>query len=84
MVDRITKIEEEMRENPGGVKFNDLRKVCDHHFGEPRNQGSSHYIYKMPWPGNPRVNIQTAKGNAKTYQVKQAITAIDKLREGNR
>jgi hypothetical protein len=35
-------------------------------------------VFKMPWPGDPRINIQSSKGNAKAYQVKQAIAAIDK------
>lgn len=42
-------------------------------------QGSSHRIYKTPWPGDPRVNIQDSKGKAKPYQVKQVIKAIEKL-----
>ena len=32
------------------IRFLDLFKVCEHHFGKPRNSGSSHYIFKMPWP----------------------------------
>ena len=33
----------------------------------------------MPWPGDPRVNIQENKGFAKAYQVKQVLQAIEKL-----
>lgn len=33
----------------------------------------------MPWPGDPRVNMQDAKGKAKPYQVRQLLDAIDKL-----
>jgi hypothetical protein len=40
-------------------------------------------IFKTPWPGDPRFNIQDANGKAKPYQVKQVLKAIDKL-EGNR
>jgi len=68
-----------MRRNPKGVKFQDLCKVCDYYFGEPRQKSSSHRIYKTPWPGNPRVNIQNYKGMAKAYQVRQVLKAIDKL-----
>jgi hypothetical protein len=32
----------------------------------------------MPWPGDPRVNIQNDKGTAKAYQVRQVLKAIDK------
>ena len=47
------------------IHFGDLAKVCDHYFGEPRQKGTSHRVYKMPWPGDPRVNIQNDKGKAK-------------------
>jgi hypothetical protein len=68
-----------MRRNPKGIKYNDLCKVCDHYFGEPRHVGSSHRIYKTLWLGDPRVNIQNDKGMAKAYQVKQVIKAIERL-----
>jgi hypothetical protein len=56
-----------------------LCKVCDHYFGDPRQKGSSHRVYKTPWQGDPRVNIQNAKGKAKAYQVKQVLNANRKL-----
>ncbi len=68
-----------MRRNPKGVGFNELCKVCNHFFGEARQSGSSHRIYKTPWQGDPRVNIQNDKGMAKAYQVKQVLKAIDRL-----
>lgn len=68
-----------MRRNPKGVSFGDLCKVCDHFFGEARQSGSSHRIYKTPWPGDPRVNIQNDKGMAKAYQVKQVLKVIKRL-----
>ena len=70
-----------MRRNPRGIKYNDLCKVCDFYFGSPRNEGTSHRVYKTPWAGDPRVNIQNDKGMAKSYQVKQVIKAIDRLLE---
>jgi hypothetical protein len=34
----------------------------------------------MPWPGDPRVNLQAAEnGKAKAYQVRQLLAAIDRL-----
>ena len=57
-----------MRRNPRNVRFDDLRKVCDHYFGEPRQRGS-HLFYRMPWQGRPLVNIQPVRGMAKAYQV---------------
>ncbi len=75
------KILERMRREPTNVRFSDLLKVCQQFFGEPRQSGSSHVIFKTPWPGDPRVNIQNDKGRAKAYQVRQVLLAIDKLEE---
>ena len=74
----IEKIVEQMRENPKDVKFRDLCKVCDYYFGEPRPKGS-HRIYRTPWQGDPRINIQDDNGKAKAYQVRQVLQAIEKL-----
>ncbi len=68
-----------MRRNPRGIRFRDLSKVCDFYFGEARQKSSSHCIYKTPWQGDPRVNIQNHKGMAKAYQVRQVLKAIDRL-----
>ena len=68
-----------LRINPQGVRFNDLARICDRYFGEPRQSGSSHRVYGMPWPGDPRVNIQNDRGMAKSYQVRQVIKALEKL-----
>ncbi len=70
-----------MRDNPTSVRFADLDKVCRHFFGEPRQSGGSHRVYRTPWPGDPRVNIQDDHGKAKAYQVRQVLAAVDKLQE---
>lgn len=80
MVAKVDQLERAIRANPAGVKFNDLYTVCVHYFGEPRQRGTSHVVFKTPWPGDPRVNIQSDKGKAKAYQVKQVIEAINKLK----
>jgi hypothetical protein len=72
-----------MKRNPKGVSFKEIAKVCDQYFGEPRQSGTSHRVYKMPWQGDPRVNIQSAKGKAKPYQVRQVLQAIRRLEEEN-
>ena len=77
----VPEIIEGMVGNPKDVRFADLCKVCDHYFGESRQKGSSHRIYKTPWPGDPRVNVQNDKGRAKAYQVRQVLRAIEKLEE---
>jgi hypothetical protein len=56
------------------------RNVPDY-FGEPRRHGTSHRVYRTPWPGDPRVNIQNDRGKAKAYQVRQVLRAIEKLLE---
>ena len=76
---KVEKVLKEIRKNPGNVRFSDLCKVCDEYFGDPRKSGGSHCVYKMPWAGDPRVNIQDDNGDAKTYQVKQVLKAIDRL-----
>jgi hypothetical protein len=77
---RIERLIAEMRQNPTNVRYMDLMKVCDHYFGEARQSGTSHRIYKTPWAGDPRVNIQQGEsGKAKAYQVRQVLAAVDKL-----
>ena len=73
------KLLEQMRREPTNVRFSDLKKLCETYFGKPRQDGSSHTIFKTPWPGDPRVNIQNAKGKAKPYQVRQVLQAIEQL-----
>lgn len=70
---------EKLRANPAGARFADLCKVCDHYFGPARLASGSHRVYKTPWIGVPRVNIQNNKGSAKAYQVKQVLKAIERL-----
>jgi len=53
----IEDILKQMKRNPKGIRFNDLSKVCGYFFGEPRQLGSSHKVFKTPWQGDPRVNI---------------------------
>jgi hypothetical protein len=81
-VTRVDQIVAAMRANPVDVRYSELMKVCVHYFGEPRQRGSSHAVFKTPWPGDPRVNIQSDRGRAKAYQVRQVLRAIAKLEEG--
>lgn len=77
----IDELLRQMRANPKNVRFVDLERVCLAYFGEPRHSGGSHQAYKMPWADDPRVNIQDIKGQAKPYQVRQVLAAIDRLKE---
>lgn len=79
-VAKIAKLLAAMRNSPQNVAYSDLRRVCIHYFGEPRQSGSSHEVFMTPWVGDPRVNIQEGKGGeAKPYQVRQVLKAIDTL-----
>lgn len=77
----IAKLLDQMRREPTNIRFDDLCKVCQENFGKPRQSGSSHTIFKTPWQGDPRINIQNNKGKAKAYQVRQVLLAIDKLKD---
>ena len=44
-------------ENTKNTKFSRLMKITKEFFGEPRNRGTSHYPFKTPWQGKPRINL---------------------------
>jgi len=74
----IEDLVQQFERNPKNVGFGDLCRVCKHYFGEARIKGS-HHIYKTPWQGDPRINIQDDNGKAKAYQVRQVVKALKKL-----
>jgi hypothetical protein len=76
-VKSMEKLLEGMRASPQSVKFSDAVKVATHYFGEHRTSGS-HYVFRMPWPGDPRVNLQNCGGKAKAYQVRQLLAAVER------
>lgn len=78
-MNKAEKILEQMRRESANVRFGDLQKVCGAYFGQPRHHAGSHSIYKTPWQGDPRINIQNDRGKAKVYQVKQVLLAIERL-----
>ncbi len=82
MGNRIDELVDKMKSNPKSVRFSDLETVCQNYFGKPRKSGGSHCVYKTPWHGDPRINIQNDHGKAKVYQVKQVLQAIEKLKGG--
>lgn len=75
----VAKTLERMRQAPTSIRYAELCSVCDHYFGRPRQSRSSHRVYQTPWRGDPRVNIQSAHGQAKAYQVRQVLKAIERL-----
>ena len=81
-IKNMAKIEDiliQMKNNPSDVRFSDLSKVCIYYFGQARQKDGSNHVYKTPWKGDPRINIQNHKGKAEAYQVKQVLLAIEKL-----
>ena len=77
----VEKLVARMRSSHRNITYSDLFKVCEHYFGPARQSGTSHAVFKTPWQGDPRVNIQNDHGRAKSYQVQQVLKAVDKLGE---
>jgi hypothetical protein len=75
----LNKVIAALENKPGDIKFTTLCRICERFFGTARQKGSSHRVYKTPWKGDPRVNIQEKNGKAKTYQVRQIIKALKRL-----
>lgn len=79
MVDADTDaVIQRLRNSRRSLRFAELARICDRYFGPPRQRGS-HLIYPVPWPGDPRVNIQNRRGMAKPEQVNQVVKAIERL-----
>ncbi len=77
----IEKLTKELVSSENNVRFSRLLTICENVFGEYRTSGS-HHIFKTPWQGDPRINLQKLKGNlAKPYQVRQVLRCIRKLKE---
>ncbi len=74
----ISEIIEKLQREGASTRFSFLLRVCSEFFGAPRISGS-HHIFKTPWPGDPRLNLQSSKGKAKPYQVEQVTAALKKL-----
>lgn len=70
---------EELEGNEGNVRFQRLLTICEEFYGAPRIKGS-HHIFKTPWQGDPRINLQRVGGKAKPYQVDQVIQALKRSR----
>jgi hypothetical protein len=75
----IDQLIEELSEGRSNVRFAYLVRLCQEHFGRERIRGS-HHIFKTPWTGNPRINLQRDGSKAKPYQVDQVIAALERLK----
>jgi hypothetical protein len=74
----ITNVKDDILKNINNVLFKDLVTICRQYFGAPRIRGS-HHIFKTPWTGDPRINLQKDGKMAKPYQVREVKKAIEKL-----
>ena len=74
----IAEILEKLENEKNNTRFSLLPRICQELFGNPRKKGS-HHIFKTPWQGDPRINLQQDRGKAKPYQVEQVIAALSKL-----
>lgn len=63
----------------GRPRFERLLRIVESFFGPPRQRGS-HHIFRTPWPGDPRLNLQRDGHEAKPYQVRQVLAALVRLR----
>lgn len=70
----------DLERSRNNIRFNELVKISREHFGNERTS-SSHHIFKTPWPGDPRINLQKDGNKAKPYQVDQVAAALKKLLE---
>ena len=71
----------ELEKNPKDVRFARLMTLCETFFGAPRMSSGSHRIFKTPWAGDPRINVQERGGKAKPEQVKNVIKALHRLHQ---
>lgn len=77
MTSKIDKLIAAMSDNPRGVRYVDLCKVCDFYFGDAGHGSSSHRIYRTGAANIALVNIQRGTaGKAKPYQVRQVLKAL--------
>lgn len=70
------KLLEQAINNPKGVRFNDLVSLVVAFGFEFERQRGSHHIYRHPVK-RVQLNLQSEKGMAKPYQVRQFIQAIE-------
>lgn len=79
---KIDEASKELAQKEKSLNFNRLKGICESFFGTPRINGS-HYIFATGLDDPPTVNIQSHKGKAKPYQVRQVRQVLEKLREGD-
>ncbi len=79
LTDDIDELERSLK----NTKFDRLVVILKKHFEARATKGTSHVLFKVPWSGDPLINVQPTKGQsqAKQYQVEQVLKALRKLQQ---
>lgn len=77
------KLFEKARNNPAGVRFQELCHLAEHMGFHKRGGKGSHVVYEKDGV-EEILTFQDRKGMAKPYQVKQMLAVIEKCRLGER
>ena len=80
---RLGKRVARLRRNPRNVSWPELVSVCDALFGQPTRISGSHRIYDVKWSESRLLVLQRRGANAKPYQVRQVLKAIEELESQN-
>jgi hypothetical protein len=78
-VPSVAKIAAAMRANPRNNRYDDLAKVCEHYFGPPARAANPTRYSRPPVRAILGSTSRSDHGQAKAYQVRQVLAAIDKL-----
>ena len=77
------KLAKAIEANAAHVKFADLARLCEACFGPPVAALEGCFIYKTPWPADPRLAIQEGPGGRSwPQQVRLVLAALRKMRGG--
>jgi len=78
---RRRKLIEKARNNPAGVRFQEICLLAEHLGFSKRGGKGSHVVYEKEGVAEI-LTFQDRKGMAKSYQVRQLLAVIEKYRLG--
>lgn len=84
MARSIEELLAKLETEPQSISFVELRRICEHFFGQPRQRGGSHLIFKTGLREPALVNIQPQGKMAKAYQCRQVAAAVRARERENR
>ena len=78
---RIAKLLADMRKNPAGVVEFPGRPGCRHALlRQAEAIGDQPPRLQDPWVGDPRINLQASGRDAKPYQIRQLLAAVERYK----